>query len=117
MIKDFLRKSIKGMACMVLAFLLIFSGLSIPGMLGEEITTKNVAKAATVTNRLPIVAYTRYGSNLNTYTDSSLRTKTGYICAYDQCTILKVYSNGAVQVRYPVKKGTRVAYAAMSGFF
>jgi hypothetical protein len=63
------------------------------------------------------VTYTRFSGNLKTYTDSSLTKQTGYICSYDQCTILKIYSNGAVQVKYPVARGTRVAYAAMSGFF
>lgn len=108
----------KGTACLVLALAVSLSGLSLPGMKRNALSTISVAKAATVTNRLPIVTYTRYNSNLNTYTDSSLRTKTGYICSYDLCTILQVYSNGAVKVRYPVKNNkTRVAYAAMSGFF
>lgn len=117
MTKNILKKMVKGTACMALALAVSISGVPVSGIIGEKTSAVSVAKAATVTDRLPIVTYTRYNSNLRTYTDSSLRTKTGYICSYDKCTILNVYSNGAVRVRYPVKNGTRVAYAAMSGFF
>lgn len=115
---NFLKKLIKGLVCSTLAIAVSVAGIPFSNMAGYNKTFPVVAEAATVTDKVPLAAYTRYtSSNLNTYATSALTTKTGYICSYDKCTILKIYSNGAVQVRYPVKNGTRVAYASMSGFF
>lgn len=112
-----MKKRLKVFGCMMLTAVLTLTGVLMPNISGSNATVMT-AEAATVTNRVPLVTYTRYASsNLNTYTTSALTTKTGYICSYDRCTILKIYSNGAVQVCYPVKNGTRVAYAHMSGFF
>lgn len=92
------------------------TGIQISDVSGDVVFSK-LAEAATAMENVNIVAYTRYSGNLNTYSDAGLTKRIGYICANDQCTILDVYNNGAVRVRYPVKKGTRTAYAAMSGFF
>lgn len=108
---------IKCAVSLALVFAVSVSGISLPDIEGKKISTTSVAKAATVTDRLPIVTYTRYSANLRTYTDSSLRTRTGYICSGDKCTILELYSNGAAKVRYPVSRGMRTAYANMCGFF
>lgn len=116
--KDILRKVIKGILCAAVALVVSITGAQINVKSDGIITATKIAEAATVTNRLPIVTYTRYISgNLTTYSDSSLTKSTGYICYYDKCTILTVYSNGVVKVRYPVRNGTRTAYASMSGFF
>lgn len=115
---NIVKSLIKGVACSMLAIAVSVAGIPFSNMTGHNETVPMVAEAATVTGKVPLVTYTRYtSSNLNTYATSALTTKTGYICPYDKCTILKIYSNGAVQVRYPVKNGTRVAYALMSGFF
>lgn len=112
------RIIVRSAACMALAVAVVLTGIQIPDVAVQSREVSMVAKAATAIGRVPLVTYTRYASsNLNTYTTSALTKKTGYICSYDKCTILKVYSNRAVQVRYPVKNGTRVAYASMSGFF
>lgn len=112
------RRVVKNVSYLVLAAAVLTSGMQLPDAARYKIKVSMSAEAAAVTNRVPLVTYTRYGSgNLNTYTTSALTKRTGYICSYDKCTILRIYSNGAVQVRYPVKNGTRVAYASMSGFF
>ena len=47
-----------------------------------------------------------------------LKTKSGYICATDKCTIMDVYSNGAVRVKYPVSGGRyKIAFARTNDFF
>jgi len=116
--KSILKKTIKGVVCAVLALAVSVAGIQFPDIAGNDDVVSMTAEAATVTSKVPLVTYTRYTSgNLSTYTTSALTTKTGYICSYDKCTILKIYNNGAVQVRYPVKNGTRIAYASMSGFF
>lgn len=115
--KNILKIIGKTLGCAVIMAAVTLSGIQLPNVAGQKSSSIAVADAATVTDRLPIVAYTRYSGNLNTYTDVNLTNRTGYICSYDKCTILNIYGNGAVQVRYPVSRGTRVAYAAMSGFF
>ncbi len=116
--KNIFKKIIKGVVCAAMALAVSITG--VPNFRGVDgiITATKTAEAATVTNRLPIVTYTRNVSgNLTTYSDVSLTKSTGYICYYDKCTILKIYSNGVVKVSYPVRRGTRTAYASMSGFF
>lgn len=116
--KNSLKTMIKAMSCMVLALAVTVTGGQISDVSGGRMEFSKTAKAATELNKVPLVTYTRYASsNLITYTTSALKTRSGYICANDLCTILKVYHNGAVQVRYPVSRGTKVAYASMSGFF
>lgn len=110
-------KVVKAVVCTSLVCAVSLTGIGLPDAAKRELGVSAVAEAATVTTRVPLVTYTRYTGNLTTYTTSSLTKKTGYICANDRCTILRVYSNGAVQVRYPVRRGTRIAYASMSGFF
>lgn len=112
------QKVVKGAVCAVMAFAVSLTGIPCSVGMNGVVTTTKTAEAATTTNRVPIVAYTRNASgNVTTYSDVSLTRQTGYICYYDQCTILEIYSNGAVRVRYPIRNGTRTAYAAMSGFF
>ncbi|MBR1742365.1 MAG: hypothetical protein IJ733_10985, partial [Lachnospiraceae bacterium] len=94
--KKILKKLKKAVSGAVLALAVTVTGVQMPGILGNGTMGLQKAKAATETNRVPMVCYTRYSGNLNTYTTSSLTTRTGYICSYDQCTILNVYSNGAV---------------------
>ena len=113
--KNIIKKMIKGVACSALALSVAFTG--IPGVGNIETATK--AEAATAVSQVPIVTYTRYASSkTTTYTTSALSKSTGYICYYDQCTILAVYPNqNSVKVRYPVTGGMRTAYASMSAFF
>lgn len=116
--KNVFKKLIKGVVCVAMALAVSITGVPIVGGNAGIITATKTAEAATVTNRLPIVTYTRnISGNLTTYSDTSLTKSVGYICYYDRCTILNVYSNGVVKVSYPVRKGTRTAYAPMSGFF
>ena len=76
-----------------------------------------VAEAASTTGRVPMWAYMKSGSGkLITYTTNSLKKSTGYILPGDYCKVLAFYSNGSVKVSYPTSKGSRTAYAAMSGF-
>lgn len=116
--KNNLKKIIKGAVCVAMALAVSIAGVPIAGESNGIISTIKTAKAATVTNRLPIVTYTRNTSgNIATYSDISLTKSTGYICYYDRCTILNIYNNGVVKVRYPVRRGTRTAYASMTDFF
>lgn len=66
----------------------------------------------------PIKCYTLKSSGrIYAYTAANLRNRTGgYIdCATDECSILRISGN-AVQVKYPVSRGTRTAWFARSEF-
>lgn len=111
-----INSGIKALGCFVLAIAIILTGGVIPisGVKDEVVT---VAKAATVSNRVPLWCYMQSGSGrAYTYTTSSLRTRTGYIEPGDYCKILKFYGNGAVRVQYPTSRGNRIAYASASNF-
>lgn len=73
-------------------------------------------QAETATNRVPITCYTISTENVNTY-KSVNGAYSGYICANDKCTIIEVYDNGWLKVKYPVSWGTKTAYAKSSSFF
>lgn len=67
---------------------------------------------------LPCTVYPQKGQNIYTYNSPHLRETTGgEIYANDQCTITKIYENGACKVTYPVSGGTRTAYSQLSEFF
>ncbi len=71
-----------------------------------------------ITSSRPILCYTLKSSGrIDAYAAADLRTKTGgYIdCSTDECRILKVSGN-AVQVKYPVSRGTRTAWFARNEF-
>lgn len=103
---------------MVLSAVLALTGVQLPGKgLSEKESGVIVAEAATTTGRVPAWVYMRSGSGkLYTYTSSALTKRTGYIESGDCCKITAFYGNGAVRVVYPTSKGSRTAYASMSGF-
>lgn len=107
--REITRKMIKKIICTVLTF-----SLSLTTLMMSPIEIK----AATTTTWLPIVCYTNASSNVTTYTSSSLSKSTGYICKGDLCTITNIYSNGVVQVKYPISDGKyKTAYASSKKFF
>ncbi len=113
----FFKKGLKSVGCLMLALALVLNGGIFFGI-GNNDSGVMVAKAATVSNRVPLWCYMQSSSGkAYTYTTSSLSTRTGYIEPGDYCKILSFYSNGAVKVSYPTSKGTRTAYAAASSFF
>ncbi len=66
----------------------------------------------------PVKCYTLKSSGrIYAYTAANLRNRTGgYIdCASDECSILRISGN-AVQVKYPVSRGTRTAWFARNEF-
>ncbi len=112
-----LKKSLKGVGCMILAMAVSITGVSLPTSEEGKRSTVAVAEAASTTGRVPMWAYMKSGSGrLTTYTSNSLSKSTGYIVPGDYCKILAFYSNGAVKVTYPTASGSRTAYASMSGF-
>ena len=65
----------------------------------------------------PLTCYTVSTGNVTTYTSASGSTVSGYITgSTDQCVISKVYVNGRVEVTYPTKNGSKMAYANLSDF-
>ena len=71
-----------------------------------------------ISSKKPIICYTLKSSGkIYAYNDANLKDKTGgYIdCATDECRILQISGN-AVQVKYPVGKGTRTAWFSRSEF-
>lgn len=71
-----------------------------------------------VSSSKPMIAYTISASGkVYAYKAADLKAKTGgYIaCATDECKIMKISGN-AVQVKYPVGKGTKTAWFARSAF-
>lgn len=115
--KDF-KRGLKAVGCIMLVAVLTLTGVQLPGQgLYEKGSGVAVAEAATATSRVPAWVYMRSGSGkLYTYTSSALTTRTGYIEPGDYCKITAFYSNGAVRVVYPTSRGSRTAYASMSGF-
>lgn len=102
---------------MALAAVIAVNGVQMPGSKGNAHTSVALAEAASTTNRVPMWAYMKNGAGkLTTYTNNSLKKSTGYIVPRDYCKILAFYSNGSVKVTYPTSRGSRTAYAAMSGF-
>lgn len=115
--KNKFRKIMRKTVCFGLAVILSLTGISIPQGSGKHLSTVATAEAASTTGRVPMWAYMKNGSGkLTTYTSATLKSSTGYIVPGDYCKILAFYSNGAVKVTYPTSKGSRTAYAAMSGF-
>ncbi len=98
---------------------IMIAGLLVFAMLSEMIFpfTKMEVNAATVTNCLPIIAYTIRNQCIRTY--SSINgTGTGWIYPSDRCTILRLYASGWCLVRYPISEGrTRDTYTQTSNFF
>lgn len=83
----------------------------------NEENQNNYAKVPVSSNK-PIICYTLNSSGkIYAYTSAALTKKTGgYIaCSTDECRILQVQGN-AVQVKYPVKKGTKTAWFQRSAF-
>ena len=74
-----------------------------------------LAKATTVTSKLPITTYTLDG-RVDTY-GSVNGSYSGYIESYDRCEILKMNDSGWVKVRYPVSNGYKTAYTYSKFFF
>lgn len=105
--KESFMKNFKKIFSMVMAIAIIVAGIVI---------TPIRAEAATEVSKLPITCYTLNGK-VTTYSSPSLSNITGYIASGDLCKILAVYSNGTVKVNYPVKNGTKTAYASTSQFF
>lgn len=115
--KKGLIRGLKGLCCMALAAALTLTGIQVPSFHGQNRSTVKVAEAASTTNRVPMWAYMKSGSGrLATYTTNTLKRSTGYIVPGDYCRISSFYSNGSVKVTYPTSKGSRTAYASMSGF-
>lgn len=75
-----------------------------------------VAEAATAMENVSITCYVRGNSKVNTYKEVN-GAYSGYIAANDECTILAVYSNGWVQVKYPVGNSKKIAFTESSNFF
>lgn len=108
--KSHLRKQV------LLGIIMVLSLLGMPGV-QQKLNTVVTVKAASTTGRVPMWAYMKNGSGrLTTYTSSALNRTTGYIVPGDYCKIQAFYSNGAVKVTYPTSRGSRTAYAQMSGF-
>lgn len=89
----------------------------------EGISIENV-QAASSTGKVPMVCYTLSTGRVNTYEYSKGKynddkySYTGYIDgSTDKCTILAVNKNGYCKVKYPVRNGTRTAYALSREFF
>lgn len=68
---------------------------------------------------VPMTTYTRETSaDVKTYSDRTLKTYSGKIFAGDKCTITEYYSDtNSCKVKYPVKGGTKTAYASLYDFF
>jgi len=114
--KNGLKRGLKVFTCMVMAIVVALTGVQMPNTPGEK-STVMIAEAASTTNRVPMWAYMKNASGrLTTYTTYALNKATGYIEPGDYCKILAFYSNGAVRVSYPTVRGSRIAYAPMSGF-
>lgn len=115
--KKRVMKALKGMFCGVLVTALTITGVQLPMSGKKSGSMVAVAEAASTTGRVPMWAYMKNGSGrLTTYTSNALSKSTGYIVPGDYCKVLAFYSNGSVKVSYPTSKGSRTAYAAMSGF-
>lgn len=113
--KKTLIRGFRGMCCITLALILAVAGVTVPGAGKKQSII--FAEAASTTGRVPMWAYMKNGSGrLTTYTTNALARSTGYIVPGDYCKILAFYSNGSVRVSYPTARGTKTAYAAMSGF-
>ena len=68
-----------------------------------------VTKAASTTNKVPIICYTMSTGRVTTYRSAG-GSYSGYIDgAADQVRILDVYSNGWSRVKYPVSNGYKIA--------
>lgn len=116
-LRNGLVRGFKGLCCVAVAVAITLTGIQIPMFGGQGSSTVKVAEAASTTGRVPMWAYMKSGSGkLTTYTTNTLKNATGYIGPGDYCKILAFYSNGSVKVTYPTAKGSRTAYAAMSGF-
>jgi hypothetical protein len=114
--KKLFKRGIKFLGCFMLAMAITIIGEILP-IPGAKDAGAIVAKAATVSNRVPLWCYMKSGSGKTyTYTTSSLNSSTGYIEPGDYCKILNFYSNGAVRVQYPTSRGYRIAYASAGGF-
>ena len=101
---------------LVLGVVIVLSVMGIPNF-HQNASTVVTVQAASTTGRVPMWAYMRNGSGkLTTYTSTALNRSTGYIVPGDYCKIHAFYSNGAVKVTYPTSRGSRTAYAQMSGF-
>lgn len=112
-----LKRGLKGLLCTALAAATALTGVKLPAPGGQGRSSVAVAEAASTTSRVPMWAYMKNGSGrLTTYTANTLKKSTGYIVPGDYCKISAFYSNGSVKVTYPTSKGSKTAYAAMSGF-
>lgn len=102
-------KNVKKVISKVLAVLMFLTVLAVP--------FASQADAATVPSYLPIKGYTRYTSNVYTY--SSINgSRTGYIAPNDYITINNVYSNGWSRVTYPISGGRyKTAYCKSIALF
>lgn len=92
--------------------------LSLVLLLSLSVQALAAVSLPSISSNKPISCYTLNSSGkVYAYKDSNLRTKTGgYIdCSTDECKIQKISGN-AVQVKYPVKGGTRTAWFARSAF-
>lgn len=112
-----IQRKVRGLCCVALAAVMAFTGIPISGNMKKSDSTVAVAEAASTTNRVPMWSYMKNGSGrLTTYTSNALNKSTGYIVPGDYCKITAFYSNGSVKVTYPTSRGSKTAYAAMSGF-
>lgn len=116
--KNMVKRGWKAIGCLMLIMALVLTGnfSLIPGKGGNS--NVMVAKAATVTGRVPLRCYMKSGAGRTyTYTSSSLRTRTGYIEPRDYCKILNLYSNGAVRISYPTSRGISYSLCISQQFF
>lgn len=115
--KNKVNKKVKSFCCMVLMFAVVMAVMGLPDFREDGNPAVMTVKAASTTGRVPMWAYMKKSSGkLTTYTTNALRKSTGYIVPGDYCKIRAFYSNGSVKVTYPTSRGSRTAYASMSGF-
>lgn len=106
--KERILKEIKKTVSLVMVCALVVMGI--------QLDVKET-KAASATSKLPVSCYTLSGS-VKTYTNSACTNYSGYIDSTDLCKITAFYTDYAsIKVQYPVRKGTKTAYAKASGFF
>lgn len=112
-----IKKTIKKAGCVLLASAILVTGWRMPCSGNNGYMLANIAKAATVTDKLPIKCFILGNENCTTYKTQSLEEEAGYIFPDDKCTILEINEDGTVKVEYPISKGTKTAYAKVSDFF
>lgn len=112
-----IKKIIKKAGCVLLTSAILVTGWRLPYSIDNGFMLANVAKAATVTDKLPIKCFILGSENCTTYKTQSLEEEAGYIFPDDKCTIMEINEDGTVKVEYPLSKGTKEAYARASDFF